>query len=154
MTDSQLAFVSEMRSAAMDVGASDWIASWFAAVACLESGWGRYIPADSHNPIGYHWLPGTGWDFAVAKEGMTGNAQRYRKFRDLHAAARSWLYLVHKSSIPAYVAARVHSPGHTEPERYAWMLAFSKGYCPADPQHGVKVTNIYRRIERGLLDDR
>jgi hypothetical protein len=153
--EAQRQFVSDMREAGISIGLLPWQADWFAAVACVESGWGRYIPQGSNNPIGYHWIPGTGWEWVTAQEGMTGKAQRYRVFRDYADAARSWRYLVERSSIKAYVAARrayydLTPDARNEDARQAWILGFSLGYCPADKRHGPKVLSIYGRIKQEM----
>jgi hypothetical protein len=120
----------------------------------VESGWGRYIPVGSNNPIGYHWINGFGWQWVSAREGMSGNAQRYRVFRDFADAARAWLYLVNRSTIREYVNARETyfrlQPADHEPQREAWIRLFSRGYCPLDARHGYKVEAIYRRIKREM----
>ena len=149
MTHDEEQFVQQMRTAALDAGAEPWEADWFAAIACHESDYGRAIPG-GNNYIGYHWVDGPGWEWVEAREGMTGNRQRYRKFRDVVDSARSWIYLVHNSvAMPEYLAQRVLAGGNPQ-NRKAKIKIFSLGYCELDPMHGPGVYSIYKTIREEL----
>ena len=152
MNDERRAFAVKCYHAALAACGEPWRARWMAAIACHESGWGRYVPRASNNPIGYHWISGRGWPYVETTEGGTGRKQRYRKFASLEECFTSLDYLIRESRIEGYAEAREHFASCLEGIRKGWIVDFSLGFCPVDPGHGVSVAQIYTALE-GVEDE-
>ena len=125
-----------------------WKGVWMTAIACHESGWGKHFPEGSYNYIGYHWVHGLDWEYVEATEGGTGRSQRYRKFASIIDMFTSLRYLIERSRLPGYVEARNLYERHGS--RRTFIRGFSIQYCPADPNHGIKVLAIYRQLLAAL----
>lgn len=122
----------------------EWEARWAAAIACLESGYGKHYI--DHNVVGYHYIDGMGWEYVSANEGMTGSKRKYRKFETFEDCFESLYYLLDKSrATTEYVESREIDTTTREGRRRR-MLKFSEGYCPVDKSHGEKVYRIYLYI--------
>jgi flagellum-specific peptidoglycan hydrolase FlgJ len=146
-TQKQVDFARLIYSVALAVCGDKWKARWMTAIACLESAWGRCIPADSYNCIGYHWIEGAGWPFVETTEGGTGRRQRYRKFADYAACMKSLLYLMDKSKLEGYVAARKHTGNE-------WITAFSQAYCPSNKGYAWLIFNLLGELQTILEESK
>lgn len=139
--DANMSFAREIYDAAMRVSGVPWKARWMTAIACLESGWGRHIPAGSFNCVGYE-VPDAyseKWAWQYASEGGTGRKTRYRRFRDWDDCMSALFYLIEKSRL--YRASRDAST------RSVRVSLFSRVYCPVNPGHGSLVLRIMRDLK-------
>jgi hypothetical protein len=122
----------------------EWMAPWMAAIACLESGWGKAVPEidvpverageTSHNYIGYHWIEGRPWSVAWAScpEGGTGEIVRYRVYESPEACFRSLYWLIKTAPRDVWSDPR---------KDYGGVLALSR----ALKEHAEEIEKIARR---------
>jgi len=141
-------YIDQVRNVALAVlpRVEAWRADWIAALAALESGWGRHVPEGSNNPFGYHWVDGSGWPYVETIEAGTGRAQRYRRFESLAHAIQAVYYLMESSSLPGYRNARATYEAHQTQTRRAFVADFSRQYCPVNPAHGSRVLTLMDQI--------
>ena len=112
------------------LGGSYWQGWLGAAIACHESGWGKEIPADTNNYVGYK---------AVDGKPQSGP---WRVFTSLEDCLKSWLYLAAESSLyekPRRILNSSLERAHDfQGVRSAWLVfarEFGMIYCPS-PEAG------------------
>lgn len=158
------------KSIVQEEGRDLWIARWMTAVACLETGYGEHIPDGSNNIVGYHCLPGHGWDCVEATEGGTGKRQKYRVFQSWQDCLKRGLFysIVEATGfnygkaredydlcmeIASHLQNKTHAMEIQMDARYWWIEDWAASWCGSNENYASNVISIMQKIEQEKLTD-